>query len=164
MQIKRLTAELALEAAHLLLAGQRSDPSATSISALTTDNNRQREENAYFEQRVALLTGQLAQKTEEVETVSVRNTPDCVLTSPSSQSPCSILRISISLYRGKNVLEMDPSEIHTNLRLKREVLRLATRISAASAGATVTDYALIRGELDPLSYWRIWNFLGRIRC
>ena len=40
-QIKRLSAELALEAAHLVLAGQHSDRSATLISALTADNNSQ---------------------------------------------------------------------------------------------------------------------------
>ena len=72
-QIKRLTDQLALEAAHLLLAGQRSHLSATSISSLTADNNRQREENAGLEQQVALLTGQLAQKTEEVDTVTTQN-------------------------------------------------------------------------------------------
>ena len=72
-QIKRLTAELALEAAHLLLAGQRSDLSATLISALTAHNSRQRKENPRLEQRLALLTGQLAQKTEEVETVAAQN-------------------------------------------------------------------------------------------
>ena len=57
-QIKRLTDQLTPEAAHLLLADQRSDLSATSISALTADNNRQREEKARLEQRVALLTAQ----------------------------------------------------------------------------------------------------------
>ena len=48
-QIKRLTAELALEAAHLLLAVQRSDLSATLISTLTADSNRLREENTQLE-------------------------------------------------------------------------------------------------------------------
>ena len=62
--IKRLTDQLALETARLLLAGQRSDLSATLISALTADNNRQREANARLEQQVALLTGQLAQKSK----------------------------------------------------------------------------------------------------
>ena len=52
------------------------------------------------------------------------------------------------LYTPKKVLEMDPSDIHTNHRLKREVLRFATRISALSPGTTVADNALMRGELD----------------
>ena len=55
-QVKRLTAELALEAARLLLAarvaGQHSDLSASFISALNLDNNRQRKENAQLEQWV----------------------------------------------------------------------------------------------------------------
>ena len=56
-----------------MLAGQRSDLSATSISAFTADNNRQREENPRLKQQVALLTGQLAQKTEEVNTFTAQN-------------------------------------------------------------------------------------------
>ena len=75
--IKSLTDQLALEAKHLLPTSQRSDLRATSISALTADNNRQHEENALLEQQVALLTGQLAQKTEEVDTVTVQNTRLC---------------------------------------------------------------------------------------
>ena len=90
-QINRLTDQLALEAAHLLLAGQRSDLSATSMSTLTADNNRQREENARLEKQVALLTGQLAQKTEEVDTVTTQNARLCA-ESPNSQSP-AVLRI-----------------------------------------------------------------------
>ena len=43
------------------------------MSALAEDNNRQREENAWLEQQVALLTGQRAQKTVEIETVTVQN-------------------------------------------------------------------------------------------
>ena len=88
-QIKRLIAELALESGHLLLAGQRSDLSATLISAHTADNRRQCEETTKLEQRVALLTGQLAQKTEEVETVTAQNARlhvDVAALSPSSQS------------------------------------------------------------------------------
>ena len=69
-RINRLSKQLALEAAHLLLANQRSDLRATSISTLIADADRQREENTRLEQRVALLTGQLAHKTEEIETVT----------------------------------------------------------------------------------------------
>ena len=72
-QINRLSEQLALEAAHLLLANQRSDLRARLISTLTADADRQREENTRLEQRVALLTGQLAQKTEEIETVTADN-------------------------------------------------------------------------------------------
>ena len=61
-RINRLSEQLALEAAHLLLANQRSDLRARSISTLTADADRQREENTRLEQRVALLTGQLAQR------------------------------------------------------------------------------------------------------
>ena len=86
-QIKRLTAELALEAAHLSLAGQRSN-----LSALTAHNNRQLEENARLEQRVTLLTWQLAQKTEEVETITAQNARlRAEVAEP--QSPNCILRI-----------------------------------------------------------------------
>ena len=46
--------------------------------------------------------------------------------------------------------EIDLSDRQTNLRLKLEVLRLATRVSASSLCTTVADYALIRGELDGL--------------
>ena len=45
---------------------------------------------------------------------------------------------------------MDPSDRQRNLRLKREVLRLATRVSAVSPGTIVADYALMRGDLDEL--------------
>ena len=38
---------------------------------------------------------------------------------------------------------MDPSDRQTNLTLKREMLRLATRVSAAFPGTAVADYALI---------------------
>ena len=62
-QIKKIqvTGELMLEAAHLLLAGQRSNLSSISISALTVDNSRLREAKAHLEQRVSLLAGQSAQ-------------------------------------------------------------------------------------------------------
>ena len=44
---------------------------------------------------------------------------------------------------------MDQSDLQTNLRLMREVLR-PTRVSAALPGTTVADYALKLGELDGL--------------
>ena len=46
---------------------------------------------------------------------------------------------------------MDPFDGQINFKLKREVLRLATRISAASPGSTVADYTLILGELIQLN-------------
>ena len=52
-RINRLSEQLV---AHLLLANQRSDLRARSISTLTADADRQREENTLLEQRVALLT------------------------------------------------------------------------------------------------------------
>ena len=40
--------------------------------------------------------------------------------------------------------EINPSEWQTNLRLRREVLKLVTRVPAASPDTLVADYALIR--------------------
>ena len=57
----------------MLLANQCSELRATSISTLTADADRQREENTRLEQLVALLTGRLAQKREDIETVTVDN-------------------------------------------------------------------------------------------
>ena len=56
-----------------MLANQRSDLHDTAISTLTSDADRQHEENTLLEQRVALLTGQLAQKTEEIQIVTAVN-------------------------------------------------------------------------------------------
>ena len=64
MRIKRLSEKLALEAVHLSLANQRSDLCASQISTLTLNNQKQKKENTLLEQRVTLLTGQLAQKTK----------------------------------------------------------------------------------------------------
>ena len=70
----RLSEQLALETAHLTLANQRSDLCASQISTLTEDNKKQKENNTLLKQRVTLLTGQLAQKMEEMETVTGDNT------------------------------------------------------------------------------------------
>lgn len=48
-QIEQLTNQLALDATHLLLAGECRDLSALSISALTAHNNRLPEENDQLE-------------------------------------------------------------------------------------------------------------------
>ena len=95
--IKQLTAELVLEAAHLLPAGQQSDLSATSISSLTADNNRQRGENAQLEPRVSLsdaanwAVSPDSPRKRKKSRLSLGKTPDCMLRLPSS--PGSILRI-----------------------------------------------------------------------
>ena len=49
-RINRLSEQLVLEAAHLLLANQRSDLRATPISTLTADADRQLEVNTLPEQ------------------------------------------------------------------------------------------------------------------
>ena len=95
--IKQLTAELVLEAAHLLPAGQQSDLSATSISSLTADNNRQRGENAQLEQRVPpsdaanWAVSPDSPRKRKKSRLSLGKTPDCMLRLLSS--PGSILRI-----------------------------------------------------------------------
>ena len=45
---------------------------------------------------------------------------------------------------------MNQSDRQTNLRLKREVLRLATRVSTAFPGTAVAEIALMRRELGRL--------------
>ena len=45
---------------------------------------------------------------------------------------------------------MNQSDRQTNLRLKREVLRLATRVSTAFPGTAVAEIALMRRELGGL--------------
>ena len=46
-RIKRLSKQLALEAAHLSIANQCSDLRASQISTLTKDNKKQKEENLF---------------------------------------------------------------------------------------------------------------------
>ena len=55
-QINRLSEQLALEAAHLLLANQRSD---IRIRDLSQENEKNNKENTFLTRQVTLLTGEL---------------------------------------------------------------------------------------------------------
>ena len=96
---------------------------------------------------MALLTGQLAQKTEEIETVTADNArlraQVAELAKPRQHS--SYLNIS-----AKQMQEMDPSDRMTNLRLKLQMLALAMDVSAACPGTVHTDYIVRGADLDAM--------------
>ena len=64
-RIKRLTEQLALEAAHLSLANQRTDLCAIQISTLSEESNKHQEEKTRLKEQLTLLAGQLDQTTAE---------------------------------------------------------------------------------------------------